>query len=188
MSPQSDWNGKLLEYRKNGENWRPTGVLFPGTMLTASSCCFVSLIVFLRFLIVKHPLRYGDVKERIGYFGSIIIWIFSLLVNLVPVIISIPSIFEKTLYANAHIWSIRITHVFPVCMTLISYGMLLYTLRQTSVIGGESNRRKRSLLRMVHGIVIMVIICNVPYIAWWEWLVSLFRKKDVTPAFVGSGV
>ena len=175
----SGWNGKEAAIRKANENWRLAAIHVPGTVLTSSSCFFVALIVFLRILVVKQPLTYDDAHEKIGRIGSIAIWSFALLVNLCPLIVSLPPIFDISKYGIAYVWTIRVSLSLPILLTLIMYGMLLYTLKQAKGVADLTNMAKRSVAKMIHGVVVSVVICNVPYVAWLEHLCSLQFSSEV---------
>ena len=176
----------MEEVREAGGTWRISGLLFPGQLLIASSCYFVALVVLLRLLAITQPIGYDTLHQKIGIIGSIAIWVFSLLLNLIPMIISLPPYFEGSLYNSAHLWVFRLCSSVPVLLTLFLYGLLLYKVKQ---IGGGHDtstsqlvkRQLAQMANMIQGIVIWVVICNVPYIAWWEWTTWLYEKTYVSP-------
>ena len=188
----SGWNGKEAAIRKANENWRLAAIHVPGTVFTSSSCFFVALIVFLRLLVIKHPLSYHTAHDKIGRIGSIAIWSFALLVNLCPLIVSIPPIFEIPLYGNTYILAIRISYSFPILLTLLIYGLLLRALKQEIQeidVNGSMNRIKENLAKMIQGIVLFVVICNVPYVAWFEYLFAMLNKGRASEIWnTNSGV
>ena len=173
----------MARIRRANENWRLTGLLLPGTVLTSSSCFFAALIVIHRLLVVKKPLSYYTAHDKIGHIGSILIWSFSLLVNLCPLIVSIPSNFEIPLYGNTHIWAIRISHSFPILLTLIMYGLLLRALKQETNADDSMNMIKENLAKMIRGVVLFVVICNVPYVAWFEYLIAMLNQGRTDEIF-----
>ena len=128
----SGWNGEEAAIKKANENWRLAVIHVPGTILTSYSCFFVALIVFLRVLVVKQPLTYKDAHKKIGRIGSIVIWSFALLVNLCPLIVALPPLFNISLYGITFVWTIRVSLSLPILLTLIMYGMLLYALKPVS--------------------------------------------------------
>ena len=151
-------------------------LLLPATTLTGSSCLFVALIVFLRLLTIKSPMTYARTHAKLGHIGSRTIWSFSFIVNLVPVIGSLPSVSEPKLRYICRAIAIHASLSAPILLTLIMYGILLYTLKHKHSTSDETSRKMHSLRKMIRGVIAAMIICNAPMIVWGEWAGAWARQ------------
>ena len=169
MLCQSGWNGMTRKLAKDNEDWKLYGIVFPSYALSSSSCYFVALIVFLRLYAIKQPMNYKTAHKTIGRISSILIWTFSSFASLLVFILSLPSFHTP----NIHILFVTVFHLFhslPILLTVILYAMLLYTIKQETDIRHTPYTTKRSFAKMTQGVVICLIICNVPYILWFVWI------------------
>ena len=72
-----------------------------------------------------------------------------------------------------------VVYAFPVIATVIIYGMLLYTLKKQTSITERTRKRTRSMSKMTQGVVIAVIVCNVPLMLWAQyWIVMRKQGND----------
>ena len=173
---------------KEGD-WLFNGCVSITVLLTSSSYCFVALIVFLRLLAVKWPLDYQTSQHKISRVGSIIIWCFPLVVNIPLIILNLPGIYESNAVRITTTIIFHVTHSIPIFATVIIYTMLLYTLKQTRDISEASSSKKRSLAKMVRGVVICLVVLNVPYLVWGQHLSILWSEERQSEAFTTySGV
>ena len=176
---QSAWNGEMQRMRKNVENWgvfKLNGILFFSNVCTGSSCYFVALVVFLRLLTVKRPASYESMHEKLSRFGSFTIWGFSLVVWSLPLIASCPSVYDRNLYLATNFISFHVTHTIPILATVIMYFVLLWVLKKTPELSSSSSKKKKQLMTMVRGVVVGLLICNLPYIAWVGYIGA--KAKD----------
>ena len=74
------------------------------------------------------------------------------------------------------------THTLPIFVTVMIYLNLLWILRKTAA-SKTTSIRKKSLARMVRGVVVGLLICNLPYIAWVGYIGALAKKGRFGDAF-----
>ena len=143
------------------------------SVFTGCGFYFVALIVFLRLLAVRHPTNFEQPHEKVSRRGSRIIWAFVSIKNLFPFILKMLNYYKFTdrpkLYNYVHVTAFHITRTVPMLLTIVLYIMLVCTLNQKNPTNAAVSRRKRDLYRMVKGVVICMVVFNVPYIALWQY-------------------
>ena len=165
-------------------DWFFNCLMFLAIQLTSSSYCFVGLIVFLRLQAVKWPMNYQMLHEKISHVGSIVIWCFPVVVNAPLVIMNLPGVYNLNAVRWTTIILLHVTHSIPILVTVIIYGMLLYTLRQPhSDANCASNPLKKSLSRLIQGVVVCLVVLNLPYIAWAQNLAVLWMENRQGESF-----
>ena len=66
----------------------------------------------------------------------------------------------------------------PLALTIVTNILLIISVRKMKH-ESESTAKKRNwqrLERLTNGVVLSLIICNVPYIAWYHWSLNLYMK------------
>ena len=93
--------------------------------------------------------------------------------NLFPFILKVLNHYKftnhPTLYNYVHVTAYHITRTVPMLLTIVLYVMLVCTLNKKNPTNAAVSRRKRDLYRMVKGVVICMVVFNVPYIALWQY-------------------
>lgn len=137
---------------------------FPFVVFAGSSTCFVALIVLLRFLSIKNPMTYKTAHKKISRIGCIVIWCTSFLVPSIAFIFQLPSLFDPVVLTETTSYVIVgiVLGVFPTLLTIISYVASLYALKQKTVSSDQARKTIKSTSRMFGGIVIGLVVCNVP--------------------------
>ena len=158
-------------------------VTFVKATLLSSCFCFVALVVLLRLLAVRKPLETQTLHKKIGCIGSIICWVFPLFANLIPPTICLTFLDDKVARIIIYYTVFILTHGVPILSVIIIYTFLLYTLKQTKSANESDSKRKRSLAMMIKGIVICVVVFNVPYIAWMTYFAVLYKDGRESEAF-----
>ena len=166
----------MQRFRDCGETWRIYGMTFPTLVLSSSSSFFVSLIVLLRLLAIRKPMGFENTHEKLSKIGSLIIWSFCLFVPSIVFVLTVPSIYDQRVYALAILIQCHVIYTVPIIATISMYVMLLRTLKKktNSDMNEETRMRLTSMAKMTQGIVVGLIVCNVPLILWMQyWLVML---------------
>ena len=157
-------DGTVLNNRECNEYWRNYGAMFPFMALGGSSSYFVTLIVLLRLFTITKPLGYEAAHKKISRIACPIIWTLSLLLPLVVLIFSLPSVFDPGVFYIVMMGSMQILGAVPMVSTLIIYGILLYTLKKSKRVSltATTSKRMKSLERMTHGIIAALVLLNGP--------------------------
>ena len=159
---QLGMDGRLEKNLICNEQWRNILTAAPLMASASTSSYFVALIVLLRFLMIKHPMNFESVHEKVTRIGCVTIWTMVLVICSIKVILSLPSTFDR----NAYNAVISIEHyglvAAPLLLTVIIYVMLLCTLDPQTAAGSATGTRMRELVKMTYGIVLGLIVFNVP--------------------------
>lgn len=170
-------NGTIDQWEKTGERWKIYATILPSNVLLSYSCCFVAIIVLLRLLLITRPVSFKALHAKISRIGSIIVWTTPLFIFLVIFVMAVSIPFPPD--PNVDVVSIclstarHICYSAPILSTIILYIVLLVTLRRDTGFANSAGERMKSLSKMTRGIVICMIVCNVPYLAWKQYLQSV---------------
>ena len=137
---------------------------------------FVALIVLLRLLIVKYPMDYEDKHETIGRISTISIWSLALIVPSIIFIISLPDIYTLDVWVRGRVVAFQLLQTFPLLCTTIMYAILLYILKKKTDVSEATNKKKKSMAKMIQGVVICLVICNLPMMLWILWWGEMLKK------------
>ena len=176
----SGMNGTLATYRACEEVWRIAGLVWPYIWLRGTSTLLVTLIVLLRVLMVIQPLNYQDVHKAISRIGCIVAWVVSLLVSSTYFIVSLPGLYDLNIY-NTFVGIVN--HglgTAPILLTVLLYAILLCSLNP------QANRLAKSFAKMTHGIVIGLIVCNIPGLIYISYVGAMLRKGNSDDIFTSN--
>ena len=153
----------------------------PQDMLCFTSTNFVALIVLLRLLAVKQPLGFQAAHEKLVRYSRPIIWGVTSLIPLIGLILSIqlPNTFAYWFYLSLQLDAL---YALPIFSTIIMYFVLLHTLKQKreEVIIEATRMRLRTLAKMTKGIVVGLVVCNLPYLVWLQTYLALWCQNNGT--------
>ena len=164
-------DGTLKQYKDCGESWKTAGVTFPLRVLTGSSSYLVLLIVLLRLLAVKRPMDYELTHKKVSHIGCMLIWTISLLLPLLDFLLTLPSVYNSKVYGAAAGFQFLVFFIGPTISTVIIYGLLLCTLTPETTINEATASRMKGMAKMTRGIVIGLLVCNVPGIIFNIYLI-----------------
>ena len=160
-------------------------LLFPVYVLQGASCYLVALIVLLRLLSLKQTS--GTTLERLSNVISISIWITLLLISSIGFGLSF--VHHKTFVIYRGI-AFHIFFSLPILSTIIMYGVLLYKLKQETRTISTQLRDLRidtstdniytSTAKLTKGVVICMLVCNVPFILWMQYLGVKYQKGGLS--------
>ena len=188
MLYQSGLDGTLQRYRDDHEVYRIKGTIVPIFVFTSSSSFFVALIVLLRLLMVKRPMSYERTHERVSRIGCIVIWVMSLALPSISFVISLPYFYNPKIYSIANLIESQALLTAPILLTVAIYVMLLCTLRPDTTAGDTTSIRMKALVKMTHGIVIGLVVCNVPGLAYLAYLTTMLNKGKLDDEIFKSNI
>ena len=147
------------------------GLSLPHIVLSSSSSYLVALIVLLQLLLVKKPTNYETLHKRVCHIGCPLIWTVSLLI---PSIAYLIVYFNPGVFKPTGLFLYQFVATVPMLLTIVIYANLLSTLKQKTILNdtqqtsiekqikAHQTKRIKSLAKMLKGIVIALIICNLP--------------------------
>ena len=123
---------------------------------------------------------------KYGRIGSATILGYCLLIPSFTFVLTAPSIYDQQLYTLANMIQFHLIYTIPITGTLIMYGLLIYALKKKKRVSEAVNLRLKAMARMTQGIVIGLVVCNVPLILWTQvYLVKMMQCKK--EEFINSG-
>ena len=185
-------SGILSNIKENDDDWKISLLRVLPMSLQGSSCFLVSLIVYFRLLITKNPLKLEQEHRRLGRVVSIGIWVLSVLMNLIPCFASINKTggireddIRRRIFSGSFLIVIHTTVTAPLLLTVIFYLIILRTFRSSGInISIETKRKTKSLTKFIHGIVCCLLICNIPYIVWYQYVGQLAIDGEISSFLV----
>ena len=172
-------NGMHDKYRECGEVWRLAGMAWPGWSLSGTSSSLVALIVLLRLIMVKRPMSYRSIHKAVSRIGCIFVWMFPVLVSSTKFILSLPPLYDVNVFRPFVMVENFVIVMAPILLTVFLYIILLCSLNPQSAITEGTITRMKALAKMTRGVVVGLIVCNVPGLAYWSYLVyTIWRGKS----------
>ena len=188
----------------DNEDWKTTLVRGFYFQYQNASAYFVFLIVALRLQIIKNPLESDkDLLQRVTRISCNVIWCLCIIINFLPIAASIPLASQESPCNPRDMTnSIEITDCMkkigetkstltacwfivlhagitvPLALTIVTNILLIISVRKMKS-ESESTAKKKNwqrLERLTDGVVLCLIICNIPYIAWYHWSLNLYMK------------
>jgi hypothetical protein len=131
-------SGTLSIIKENDDDWKISLLRVLPMSLQGSSCFLVALIVYFRLLITTKPLKFEQEHRRLGMIVSRGIWVFSILMNMIPCFASINKTggireddIRRRFFSGSFLIVIHTTVTVPLLLTIIFYIIILQTLRSS---------------------------------------------------------
>ena len=131
-------------------------------------------------------MNYTTKHERIERIGRITIWVVSVIIPALIFLLSLPYFYDVDLWVGCRIVGFHALFTLPILSTIVMYFMLVYTLKKkmekteiTNVITNTCNNTRnqmKNMTRMTRGVVICLLICNLPMMAWAQWWGLMLQK------------
>ena len=167
-------------------------MLLPCDILEISSILHVGLLVFLRLMKVLNPLSDGvHTSKTFRRITVIVIWTLSVMLEMIPLITSILTTRnnQDDMKKTSTIIRLVILHCFntlPVVGIIIMWGSLVWKARsnrnsnkfQRHNIGSRnSGSIEQRMGAIVRRLVILLLICYLPYLAWKQYFYGVVIKR-----------
>ena len=168
------------------DDWRVELITVVPHFLETASILHVALLVYLRLLSILKPLSYQEIHIKLRHTGIKIIWIMSITVRLIAVLTQRFKTGKFYIYYRYIV--LHGFHTIPVMCIIVMYGKLILTLKSkrngsnagmvdNARIHAEAQNKKTTLL--VQRVVLFLIVCYVPYIAWAQyWYIKFYESVD----------
>ena len=155
-----------------------------------ASCYFVLLIVILRAITIKKPMRFDDIHEKITKPFCIVIWFFVVLLNTIPILMGssevtgqLDPISKRNLLALTYTVVLHLGVTIPLILSILCNLFLgLYLAKNSIASGGftsQEEKKRKSFQKLINGLVIWLIVCNVPYISWVHYSISTMVAHNI---------
>ena len=189
--------GELVEQHKDRDEWKTAILRSFYIPFQICSCYFVLVVVFLRVRIIQKPLEFEALVTKPLKIACSMVWIVSVLLNMMPIMTSVPSIRKSNVndYRTDLVFSYLIVlHVgvtVPLTITILYKVYLSIILKkidqtkqktnresfmrdETSTLTRKERNYNASYQKLTNRLVIWLFICKVPYIAWYHWSLNLY--------------
>ena len=187
ISHESGLDGTLEKYRLCNERWRITGMNFFTHVFTGSGSLLVCLIVLLRLLMVRKPTNYEGIHESMSRTGCILIWVVSLLLPTIAFVLSLPDIYDPDIFNTMVNIEVHALLTVPILLTVLIYAVLLWTVHRhagtESRVSNATRIRMRAFAKMTHGIVIGLIVCNVPGLMFFAYFTKMIEEGKTNDVY-----
>ena len=134
----------------------------------------MALIVFLRMSIVRNPTDFRKLHKKIAKPLSILIWILVISLYSLPTV-PLTSVVVNNDYISNVLMFLRL-HIgvtFPISFAILVNIFLVLHLRKIKSSHKQSvrneNNEKSSFQKLINGLVIWLIVCNAPFVAWFHY-------------------
>ena len=132
----SGQSGEMAMIKENDEDWKIALIRVFPMSLQGSSCFLVSLIVYFRLKVMNNPIEFEQNYRKTGRYVSIMIWIFSFAVNLLPCLVSINKTggirdddIRRHIFSGSFLVVLHTTTTVPVFLSAVFYLCMLWSLR-----------------------------------------------------------
>ena len=121
-------------------------------------------------------MSYEDKHEKVGRISTISIWSLSLIVPSIIFIVSLPDMYSLEVWIGMRIFGFQVLQTIPLFSTTVMYVRLLYILKKTKDVNEATNKKKKSMAKMIQGVVICLVICNLPTMIWILWWGEMLKQ------------
>ena len=132
----SGQSGEMAMIKENDEDWKIALIRVLPMSLQGSSCFLVSLIVYFRLKVMNNPIEFEQNYRKTGRYVSIMIWIFSFTINLLPCLVSINKTggirdddIRRHIFSGSFLVVLHTTTTLPVFLSAIFYLCMIWSLR-----------------------------------------------------------
>ena len=155
--------------------------IIPNTLSTCN-CLHIALLVYLRLVSITNAFTYKKIHRQHRYKSIAIIWSISVLINIIP---SVAIHFDsKVLQSVTRYIILYVFHICPIICIVMAYAKLIQTIKSrnrnqataTSRPYAKVNVNTKLSTKMIKGVAACLIICYVPYLAWWQYGMIVFPR------------
>ena len=163
-------------------------------VLEMSSCLHVTLLVFLRLMAIQYPLSYQTSNVKLRRASIIIIWVLSILAQIIPLTVIYTS--SKQIYTYIRLIFVQCCGTFPVISIVVMNALLIWTVKRrqreklaslapvaTKSTNAISESMSRRMTTLVQKLVVFLLLCYVPYLTWAHYFYAvMIQRKDPEPS------
>ena len=166
------------------EDWRVQLITLVPNVLETSSCLHVTVLVFLRLWAILKPMSYRAVHVKFRKTSIKIIWMTAISVWLLAVLTQ--SLMATRFYIIYRYIALHVFHTVPVICSALMYAVLVWTFRcKRNTKNDDSFPKKityedissRRKINLVERIVIVLLVCYVPYLAWKQYFYMVITER-----------
>ena len=199
--------GDMGKFAMKNQEWKFAVLRGFYFLYQCASAYFVCLIVALRLKVVRYPL--GSDTKRLTRIACIFVWCLVVFINFLPIAASIHlatqevpcDAFDDPEHPDhecigqimqvkpkqmevLNAMFITVLHVgitLPLALTIFINILLIISVRKMKQKCETKAKKKNweKLEKLTDGVVISLIVCNVPYIAWYHWSLALYIKTGM---------
>ena len=168
------------------EHWKTAIIRFFFFSFQCSSCYFVFLIVVLRLCIVINPMDFVALHKKITRVSCIVIWCFMIAINMLPIFCSAQAIsgeYDGDRKVSSYKAVLHIGITIPILLTSFVNAYLSFALGKLEAntrlsqnnFTERDKKKSAAFKKLINGLVVWLIICNTPYIAWYHYSLDCYN-------------
>ena len=156
--------------------------LIPNTLSTCN-CLHVALLVYLRLIAVTKALKCKQIHRHHRKKTIVAMWIISFTICLFPPLTA--KFNQKKIEVVFKHIILHVFHTIPIIFIVFIYSKLIYIVeskrkmktkqRMSSNTLSRVNSNNKLSTSMVKGVVICLFVCYIPYLAWWQYSMVIYR-------------
>ena len=169
------------------DDWRVEIINFAPNVFSTSSCLHVTLLVLLRYFAVSRPAKYALFHTKIRRKSIIVIWMISVITPVIAVVAQLSrtwNFYFYYRYVNLHLF-----HTIPILCIVLMYAKLILMVRKRSKQALETmsedegdkkveiDKVNQKMTLMVQRVVLFLVVCYVPYLAWMQYYYMHFPER-----------
>ena len=174
---------RFMEKQWTMENER---IIYTFYIFQCASCYLVFFIAILRLGIVRNPMKFEAFQKKITNWSCSLIWFLVVVLNTTYSFMP-PS--KALKYIRLH-FGVTLP-IFLSIITSIYFRIYLEksAFTRKNYLTKKEQKNKTSLQNLINGLVIWLIVCNVPFIGWFHYATNCYTStKGKTPWIGISGV
>ena len=168
-------SGFLSSVWETEEEWKMRVVYICFFTFQCASCYFVFLIVILRMSMIRNPIDFATFHKKVAKPWCIMIWIFIVVMNVLITICLSPGVSGTNaflrhglIYVRCHL-GVTLPVVFSISVNIYLSVYLAKGMVSVNNLTNQEQNYKASFQKLINGLVIWMIVCNAPFIAWLHY-------------------
>ena len=129
-------------------------------------------------------MKYKDLHKKLHHISLVAIWLLSICVCQIPVFADLFQ--QDELYHISRNIILHGLHTTPIVLIVVMYLRLIWILqRGDTPIGRFPNSSSTTIsnvkckqLKIMQGVVACLVICYLPYLAWWQYSTIVLADRD----------
>ena len=147
--------------------------IIPNTLSTCN-CLHVALLVYLRLIAVTKALKCKQIHRHHRKKTIVTMWIISFTICLFPPLTA--KFNQKKIEVVFKHIILHGFHTIPIIFIVFIYSKLIYIVESKRKMKTKQRMSSNTLsTSMVKGVVICLFVCYIPYLAWWQYSMVIYR-------------
>ena len=155
-------------------------------IVSTCNCLHVALLVYLRLTAITKHIKYKKTIRKHQYKSIAIMWSISVVINIIPVLAAyFDDRATKLIFKHIILYGF---HAGPIIFIVVIYAKLIQAVKERNRKEAETRMSEVSHVnvnflqnanlstKMIKGVVVCLIFCYLPYLAWWQYAMVVFPR------------